>query len=227
MLKRAIALVILAGLIVTCSAHAATPSTTVTVTWTNPATANRFTPSAPAQETDTIPSVAPYTVQVKGAGAFSDDEGVAYAGAAGAAFTYAPATLTAAGQYQLKAASPAGTYVFDSADAGKSVVISYTTVVNTYTEVPLTDLDHVTIYWQRCNTTLQPLTFFGPIAGSLVVPTTAAGAQMTQVVTVPLAKPICFEITATDTVGLTSDPSNVAIIASPVTTTLGQPVQLN
>jgi hypothetical protein len=96
---------------------------------------------------------------------------------------------------------------------------------NTYTEVPLTDLDHVTIYWQRCGG--NPPQMVGAMAGSLVVPTTAAGAAMSASITISLPKPVCFELTATDTAGLTSNPSNIAVWGAGAMPTLGQPVQLN
>lgn len=82
--------------------------------------------SASTTETKTIPSPSgPYTVTVNNAGKFGMDSGVAFTG--GAALTKV-SSLPSAGQYSVSAA---GVYTFNSADASKSVAISYA-----YTRIP-------------------------------------------------------------------------------------------
>ncbi len=72
-------------------------------------------------EAGTVPATGPFTVTVANAATFTDDEGVLYA-ATGLPLTKV-ASAPAAGQYSV---SVNGVYTFNSADAGKAVLISYT-----------------------------------------------------------------------------------------------------
>ena len=72
-------------------------------------------------EAGTVPATGPFTVTVANAATFTDDEGVLYA-ATGLPLTKV-ASAPAAGQYSV---SVSGVYTFNSADAGKALLISYT-----------------------------------------------------------------------------------------------------
>jgi hypothetical protein len=74
-------------------------------------------------EAGTVPATAPFTVPVANAATFTDDEGVLYA-ATGLPLTKVT-SAPAAGQYSVAV----GVYTFNSADAGKAVLISYTYTV--------------------------------------------------------------------------------------------------
>jgi hypothetical protein len=71
-------------------------------------------------EAGTVPSSSPYTVTVANAAGFADDNGVVYL-ATGLPLTKV-ASAPAAGQYSVAG----GVYTFNSADAGKAVLTSYT-----------------------------------------------------------------------------------------------------
>jgi hypothetical protein len=71
-------------------------------------------------EAGTVPATTPFTVTVLNAATFTDDEGVLYA-ATGLPLTKV-ASAPASGQYSVAV----GVYTFNSADAGKAVLTSYT-----------------------------------------------------------------------------------------------------
>ena len=75
-------------------------------------------------EAGTVPASTPYTVSVVNAGAWQDDYGAVYA-ATGLPLTKV-ASSPAAGQYSVAA----GVYTFNSSDAGKAALISYTYTVS-------------------------------------------------------------------------------------------------
>ncbi len=72
-------------------------------------------------EAQAVPSTAPFTATVTNAAAFNDDLGVYYA-LSGLPFARVT-TPSVTGQYS---AASTGVYTFDSADAGASVLVSYT-----------------------------------------------------------------------------------------------------
>ena len=74
-------------------------------------------------EAGTVPAATPYTVTVANAAAFADDEGVIYA-ATGLPLTKV-ASSPSTGQYSVAA----GVYTFNAADAGMSVLTTYTYTV--------------------------------------------------------------------------------------------------
>lgn len=74
-------------------------------------------------EVHTIPSTSPYTVSPTNVSTLETDNGVKYSG--GSAFTPVTYDPASAGQYTMLA----GVYYFNSADAGQSIKISYTTEV--------------------------------------------------------------------------------------------------
>ncbi len=75
-------------------------------------------------EAQSVPASTPFTVSVANAAAWQDDYGVVYA-ATGLPLTKV-ASAPASGQYSVAA----GVYTFNSADAGKAVLISYTYTVS-------------------------------------------------------------------------------------------------
>jgi hypothetical protein len=75
-------------------------------------------------EAQSVPAATPFTVSVGNAAAWQDDYGVVYA-ATGLPLSKVAST-PAAGQYSVAA----GIYTFNSADAGKAVLISYTYTVS-------------------------------------------------------------------------------------------------
>ena len=75
-------------------------------------------------EADAVPAVTPFTVAVLNAATFVGDEGVLYA-AIGLPLTLV-ASAPAAGQYS----AASGVYTFNSADAGKAILATYTYTVS-------------------------------------------------------------------------------------------------
>src|SRR5580700_5197456 len=75
-------------------------------------------------EADTVAAVTPFTVTVFNAATFVGDEGVLYA-TTGLALTLV-ASAPAAGQYSVAS----GVYTFNSADAGKAILATYTYTVS-------------------------------------------------------------------------------------------------
>jgi len=73
------------------------------------------------EETGAVPQSAPYQVTVQGAGAFSCDQSVSYAGGAPLARV---SSNPAQGQYSVTA----GVYTFNIADAGQALAFAYATV---------------------------------------------------------------------------------------------------
>jgi len=93
---------------------------------------NNRTSTTIASEIHTIPATSPYTVAVSQAVNWGYDLGVTYSG--GTAFTPVTGDPIAAGQYTITPTNgPLGTYVFNSADAGQSIKISYITYVSAQT----------------------------------------------------------------------------------------------
>lgn len=75
-------------------------------------------------EAGAVPAATPFTVSVANAATFADDEGVVYA-TTGLPLTKV-SSAPAAGQYSVSS----GIYSFNSADAGKPILASYTYTVN-------------------------------------------------------------------------------------------------
>lgn len=75
-------------------------------------------------EAGTVPSSSPYTVSVVNAGAWQDDYGVVYT------VTGLPLTKVASGPAAGQYSVAAGVYTFNSSDAGKAVLLSYTYTVS-------------------------------------------------------------------------------------------------
>lgn len=75
-------------------------------------------------EAGTVPAATPYTVTVANAAAFADDDGVVYA-ATGLPLTKVASTPSE-GQYSVAA----GVYTFNAADAGLSVLTTYTYAIS-------------------------------------------------------------------------------------------------
>lgn len=75
-------------------------------------------------EAGTIPASTPYVVTVANAAAFADDDGIVYAA------TGLPLTKVAANPVQGQYSVAAGVYTFNAADAGLSVLTTYTYTIS-------------------------------------------------------------------------------------------------
>lgn len=86
---------------------------------------------------------------------------------------------------------------------------------------PLTNLDHLVILWGPC-ASVNPPTLTTIKQQQVVQPSQSGGVLL--VVSIPA--PVCFEMMAVDSSGLTSPPSNV-VEWTPKLGAPGQPIQLN